>query len=40
MQGTVMLDRKTFIIGILSLSAVLLLAANIVMPRAPWPINW
>lgn len=28
-----MLDRKTFIIGILSLSAVLLLAANIVMPR-------
>jgi len=28
-----MLDRKTFIIGILSLSAVILLAANIVMPR-------
>jgi hypothetical protein len=28
-----MLDRKTFIIGILSLSAVILLAANIVVPR-------
>lgn len=28
-----MLDRKTFIIGILSLSAVLLFVANIVMPQ-------
>jgi hypothetical protein len=33
MRETVMLDRKTFILGILSLSAVLLLAGNIVMPR-------
>lgn len=33
MREKVMLDRKTFIIGILSLSAVLLLAANILMPR-------
>ena len=32
MRETIMLDRKTFILGILSLSAVLLMAANIVMP--------
>lgn len=29
-----MLDKKTFAIGILSLSAVILLAINIVMPRS------